>query len=163
MTFLPDVSVMSTVAHRGQTYLYGNQRLEAAMVAMFQRMRTKCSKSKVAALAFFDQGHDEYRTLYRKAQVYLPTGSMYESKTRNIPLDMFIEDANTKNSKHCWFTQAADLIAYAAFLKVKAARKELTDWQVENDLGNLYSFIPIEKINSRVSYAPPRDGILRMI
>ncbi len=84
-------------------------------------------------MTFFDQGHQEYRQLYRMAQVHLPTGSMLGSwgakATKNMPLDMFVKDANEKNSKYCFFTQVADIIAYAAFLKIKGERNELADWQ----------------------------------
>jgi hypothetical protein len=163
--FLPDASIMSVTANRGK-FLYGNDRLEACMYALFQRMRTKASIDKVNALTFFDQGHQEYRRLYRMAQVHLPTGSMLGSwsgaATKNMPLDMFVKDANEKDSKHCFFTQAADLIAYAAFLKIKHERNELIEWQATYKLGTLYDEIPKKLLNTRASFAWPRDAIVRL-
>jgi len=163
--YLPDNSVMSVAASRGR-FLYGHDRLEAALYALFQRMGRKCSVDNVNAITFFDQGHPEYRTLYRMAQVYLPTGSALggwpSGKTRNMPLDMFTKDGNEKNSKHCYFTQSADLIAYAAFMKIKGEHGGLTPWQ-DQFFRNCYDSIPAEMLNTRVSRAGPRDGIVRLI
>ena len=131
VSFLPNMSIMSACAQKhdgGGSMLYGNHRIEAAMICLFQRMRTKCIADGVNAMSYFDGEIPEYRKLYRKSQVHLPTGSRYGG-TRNLPLNMFFEDANIKNSKHCWFTQMADLVAYSAFLKIKSERNELTDWQ----------------------------------
>jgi hypothetical protein len=147
------------------SYLYGNERLEAALYALFQRMRRQCNARDVNAFVFFDQGHPEYRKLYRQAQVYLPTGSMlggWPGATRNMPLDMFVKDANEKNSKHCQFTQLVDLIAYAAFLKIKGENGVLEPWQAQYSYGNIYDSIPVQYLNDRASFAPPRDGIVRL-
>lgn len=165
MQFMPDEGILSASASRGK-YLYGHERIEAAMYALFQRMRRQCVANRTNAITFFDQGHPEYRTLYRQAQVYLPTGSALGGwmggLSKNLPLDMFTKDANEKNSKHCYFTQATDLIAYAAFLKLKGEQKKLLDWQDARKLNTLYDEIPIAKINTKVSFIPPRDGIVRL-
>ncbi len=164
ISFLPEASIMSACAQKhegGGSMLYGNHRIEAAMLALFQRMRTKCHYDGVNAMTYFDGEIPEYRKLYRKAQVYLPTGSKYGDTARNVPMDMFVKDANMKNSKHCWFTQTADLVSYAAFLKIKSERGELTDWQRKYDLGTLYDEIPAHLRNLKVS-SSPRDGIVRL-
>lgn len=159
--FIPDASVMTSVARREDgNVLYGRKRLEAALYALLQRMRKKCETSNINAITFFDQGHPEYRKLYRQAQVYLPTGSQYERGTRNLPLDMFTKDANEKDSKHCFFTQVADMIAYSAFLKIKSERGELEDWQQACSLHNLYNSLPNRLLNTRVSNTG--DGIKRL-
>ncbi len=132
------------------------------MVALFQRMRTYCDKNQRVALTFFDRGHPEYRTLYRKAQVFLPTGSLFGTRTRNLPLSMFFEDGNDKDSKHCWFTQTADIVAYVAFLKVKSERRDLTPWQVKYNWSAAYDEIPATLINTNVSRGVIRDGIVRL-
>lgn len=114
---LPPASIMAASAKRGVSTLYGRTRLEAALYALLQRMRMQSLKREVNAMTFFDQGHPEYRKLYRQAQVYLPTGSNRTDgweqgqTSKNLPLSMFFKDANEKNSKHCHFTQIADLIA----------------------------------------------------
>ncbi len=156
--FLPESSVMTASTNRGR-FLYGKDRLEAALTALFQRLRNKCIDSNVNAITFFDQGHPEYRKLYRQAQVYLPTGSKYGSSTRNLPLSMFTKDGNEKDSKHCLFTQTADLVAYSAFLKLKGERGELEAWQKKLRLENLYDSIPAKLLNIAVSHSG--DGIVR--
>ncbi len=162
MDFLPDEGVMPVAATKGRL-LYGHDRLEAAMYALFQRMRRKCVADNTNAITFFDQGHPEYRKLYRMAQVFLPTGSAMggwkDSAHKNMPMDMFTKDANEKNSRHCFFTQAADLIAYAAFLKIKGEHQHLTDWQAEHGFNQIYESVPKAKINTKVGNATPRDGI----
>jgi len=115
--FLPQPSVLSVVSGPG-SILYGHSQLEASLIALFQRMRTSCERSERLGLVFFDEGHGEYRQMYRKARVYLPTGSRVHNwgsgtATKNLPLDNFVKDANFKDSRHCLFTQLADIIAYA--------------------------------------------------
>lgn len=162
---IPDAVVMSTSASRGDS-IYGNERLENALHKLFQRMRLQCVARDTNAIVFFDEGHPEYRKLYRKAQVYLQTGSRLGAwnngrSTQNLPLDMFFKDGNEKSSKHCFFTQAADLVAYAAFLKRKHEVGELTDWQKAYNLGTLYDELPAANRNLRVQGRAPRDGIVR--
>jgi hypothetical protein len=62
INFLPDEAVMSVTAPKPR-YLYGHDRLEAAMYALFQRMRRKAVADNTNAFTFFDQGHPEYRRL----------------------------------------------------------------------------------------------------
>ena len=166
VSFLPDKSIMSVSCSRDKE-LYGHERLEAAMLALFQRMRRKCTFDKANAMTFFDQGHPEYRALYRKAQVYLPTGSkvgawMSGDQSKNMPLDMFVEDGNEKDSKFCQFTQLADLIAYSAFLKIKAERGELEQWQLNVNAGNIYDSVPKRLLNLAASGKQPKDAIVRL-
>ena len=56
---LPDAWVMSVACHKS-SQMYGNRRLEAAMYALFQRMRRKCVKADVNAMTFFDCVIPEY-------------------------------------------------------------------------------------------------------
>ena len=48
---LPDGCILSAASTRSN-HLYGSDRLEAAMYALFQRMRTQCSYRKVNAIVF---------------------------------------------------------------------------------------------------------------
>ena len=166
--FLPDASIITICSRRDGRPLYGMTRLEAALHALFQRMRRQCVSRITNALVFFDEGHDEYRKLYRRAQIYLPTGSQVigtgwggGQSTTNYPLDMFTKDGNAKTSRHCLFTQLADLTAYAALLKVRAERNELTDWQERYSLGNVYDHLPTRQINHQATARYP-DGIVRL-
>jgi hypothetical protein len=126
----------------------------------------KCVADKTNAITFFDEGHPEYRRLYRRAQVHLPTGSALgrweDGNSKNLPMDMFTKDANEKISTYCYFTQAADLIAYAVFLKIKGEYNQLTDWQSKHGFNQLYESIPKSKINLKASNVVPRDGIVRL-
>src|ERR1051326_131902 len=166
VNFLPNASILSCVAKR-PTFMFGNERLEAALHALFQRIRKQCIARDVNAIVFFDQGHPEYRKLYRKAQVYLPTGSQFGgwpsgAQSVNLPLDMFTKDANEKNSRHCLFTQLADLVAYSAFLKIKSEQTALEPWQGQYSYGNIYDSVPRALLNTRASAMTPRDAIVRL-
>jgi hypothetical protein len=97
--FLPDASIITICSRRDGRPLYGMTRLEAALHALFQRMRRQCVSRATNGLVFFDEGHDEYRKLYRRAQIYLPTGSQVigtgwggGQSTANYPLDMFTKE-----------------------------------------------------------------------
>jgi len=72
--------------------------LEVLLYALLQRMRTACNRSRRNGIVFFDEGHGEYRKLYRRARVFLPTGSMFGgwrggAQTQNMPLDNFTKDS----------------------------------------------------------------------
>lgn len=155
--FIPPESIITVVGTRGRS-MYGHERLERVMYALFQRMRRQCEGRKVNAMAFFDEGHPEYRALYRKAMVHLPTGSRFGGD-RNLPLDMFVKDGNEKNSKHCLFTQLADMIAYAALAKVRHERGELAPEQEAIGLHTLHDGLPQVLKNLRAGGA---DGIVRI-
>lgn len=90
INWIPNASVITVVGQRGYQ-MYGHDRLERVMYAFFQRMRNQCVARSVNAMTFFDQGHPEYRRLYRRARINLPTGSMFRLATRNLPLDMFVK------------------------------------------------------------------------
>jgi hypothetical protein len=163
--FLPDNSVITVVGTRSSN-LYGHSRLEALVVALLQRLRRACVANQRTGLIFFDEGHGEYRKLYRKAKAYLPTGSdrggWADGKlSKNLPLDNFTKDANIKESEHSFFIQLADLVSYAAFLKVKGETESLSEWQAALDLGRLYQTVPVRVLNTSASRADPL-GIVRL-
>ena len=165
LQFLQDEAVISVIGNRGSN-LYGHGRLEALLYALLQRMRTACISRKRNGFVFFDEGHSEYRTLYRKAQVFLPTGSMFGgwgtgATSKNLPLDNFTKDGNFKDSRHCFFTQLADLIAYAAFLMAKDEQGRLEPWQNRFNLGALYGSIPHKVLNTRANKKDPL-GVVRL-
>lgn len=155
--FVPDESVITVVGSRGPQ-MYGHERLERVMYALFQRMRRQCVERKCNAMAYFDQGHNEYRKLYRKAQLHLLTGSRFGAP-RNLPLDMFVKDGNEKNSKHCLFTQLADLISYAALARVRHEKGVMEQTQQDIGLQYLYDGLPKRVKNLKAGGA---DGIVRI-
>lgn len=162
--FLPDNSVITVMADPGSS-LYGATRLEACLHALFQRMQRACQANRTNAMTFFDEGHGENLAIYRKARVYLPTGSMLggwaEGRSRNMPMENFFKDGNFKDSKHSLFIQAADLIAYAAMLCRKGELGTLTPWQAHAGLGGAYDGIPESVLNLRASTHDPK-GIVRL-
>ena len=155
--FIPPESVITVVGSRGPQ-MYGHERLERVMYALFQRMRRQCIGRNCNAMTFFDQGHNEYRKLYRKAMVHLPTGSRFGA-ARNLPLDMFVKDGNQKDSKHCLFTQLADLISYAALAKIRFENGVME--QTQQDIGpqHLYDGVPSVIKNLKAGGA---DGLVRL-
>lgn len=158
-TFLPPASVITVVGERGQE-MFGHERLELVMHALFQRMRRQCDARSANAMVFFDQGHAEYRALYRRAMVNLPTGSRFGAP-RNLPLDMFVKDGNEKNSANCLFTQLADLIAYAALAKRRHERGMLDPTQEANGLHTMYDALPAAVRNLKAS-GQFGDGMVRL-
>ena len=157
LSFLPDASIMSVSGQRGRT-LYGKERLLRVMHALFQRMRLQCMARKVNALTFFDEGHPEYRALYRQAQVFLPTGNR-QGETINRPLDMFVKDGNMKDSKFCHFTQIADLVSYVVLHKMRVERPQADSAMPE--IAALHHLIPQRVLNTKVANRPA-DGIKRL-
>lgn len=159
IAFVPPESVITVVGSRGPE-MYGHARLLRVLHALFQRMRRQCEARRVNAMVFFDEGHNDYRDLYRRAMVNLPTGSIFGG-TRNLPLDMFVKDGNMKNSRHCVFTQVADMMSYAALSKIRHERGEMLAEQSTNHLQTLYDAIPMGIRNLRAS-SGSADGIVRM-
>ncbi|MDE3081119.1 MAG: DUF3800 domain-containing protein, partial [Paracoccaceae bacterium] len=165
LSFLPNRSIFSICATRGYQ-LYGHDKLEACLNAAFQRIETQNKLTGQTSLLMFDEGHGEYRTLFRKACRYLPTGSRTGSwadgrSTANKPLSTTIEDVNFKDSRQSHFIQIADMIAYATLLKVKSERGALTDKEKRLHLGTLHDAIPRNLLNTRVETGG-RDGIKRL-
>lgn len=165
LDFLPSQSVFSVTCERGYQ-LYGYTRLEATLYATFQRMQRKCEGDKQAALVFFDEGHGEYRRLFRRAKRHLPTGSKQGawadgSSSKSMPLTHMLKDANFKDSKQSLFIQIADLVAYATLEKRRGelgrqSEKERVLW-----LASLHDQIPRRVLNTRVDYNSS-DGIKRL-
>jgi hypothetical protein len=165
LSFLPDMSIVSVTGTR-QSKLYSHSKLEALLYALLQRMRTACHKNQRTGLVFFDEGHGEYRKLFRRAQVHLPTGSSYGGWgsggfSKNLPLDNFTKDGNTKDSRYSHHIQLADLVSYAAFLKRKAEVGALAPWQKVLSLGDLYDAIPIRVLNTKAN-TKDHQGFVRL-
>jgi len=165
MGFIQSLGII-TVVGTDKSHLYGHTRLEAVLYALLQRMRTACNKTQRAGMVFFDEGHGEYRKLYRKALVHLPTGSNRGdwgdgAATRSIPLDNFVKDGNTKNSTHSFYIQLVDLVSYAALLKIRGEQGRLAEWQQELELNTLYDAIPRSALNTLASSRDPQ-GIVRL-
>lgn len=161
MDFLPDASLLTAYA-TDKTRYAGEVGIGACLIALFQRMRTQCSKRRTNGLVFFDEGHSEYLRAFRKAQKFLPTGSKFGGWNgkgyKNIPLSMFPQDANFKSSEFSYFLQMADLVAYAARIKLEYEKGALAAKRVGRKHHELYDALPSSVINLE-STRYRKDGI----
>ena len=164
--FLQPSSIISVCSHR-QSSLLGRGRLEAALIGLLQRMRTATERAQRNAMVFFDQGHAEYRNLYRQARHFLPTGSALNDwgnghRSRNLLLSMFTKDANFKESHQCHFTQLADLLSFAVLAKIRHERGTLPPGQMQLSCHTLYDAVPSNVLNLHVTLKDRDRGILRL-
>jgi hypothetical protein len=162
LTFLDPGSILTTHATT-RSSLYGTQGFEAGIVTLLQRMRSQCDAENRNGMVFFDEGHDEYINMYRRAVRHLQTGSAHGiwghgGASKNIPLAMFTKDANIKRSHYSYFIQAADLVAYSALQKVKQEVGILNAKRVQRLHHTLYDAIPKASINLAVTRRR-QDGI----
>lgn len=165
LDFLPPSSAFSVCASRSYR-MYGHRKLEASLHALLQRLEKQAKSQDALYQLFFDEGHNEYRRLYRKACVHLPTGSALGGwpgggLSRSLPLQSTIKDANFKDSKFSHFVQIADIVAYATLLKARAERGALSPKEVRLGTGNLHDEIPRSILNTRVVRGGT-DGIVRL-
>ncbi len=163
--FLQPMSIISVCAKRS-TNLYGHSRLEGTLFALLQRMRTATERSGRNAFVFFDEGHGEYRKIYRRARIFLPTGSALggwsAGKVKNMPLTSFTKDANIKQSEHCFFTQLADLLSFSVLSKIRHENGKLPPVQAPLGTHTLYDAIPANVLNLKASSSDPTRGIVRL-
>jgi hypothetical protein len=165
LSFLPDRSIFSVYATRGAA-LYGNRKLDAALYAAFQRIERQNQAQRERCIIFFDEGHSEYRSLYRKACVHFPTGSRLGgwgsgARSVNMPMISTIEDANFKDSKTSHFIQIADMVAYATLLKARGECGALSERESRNRRDAMHDAIPRNVLNTRV-VTGGNDGIVRL-
>ncbi|WFU33065.1 DUF3800 domain-containing protein [Bradyrhizobium brasilense] len=156
LDWLPNGAIMSASA-TDNSELMGHRGIAACLLGLFQRIRNDCNHRKVNALMFFDEGHSSYIRLYRMAQKYLPVGSKLGGweggkRTKNLPLSMFPKDANTKSSELSYFLQVADLVSYAARLKLENERGSLAAKRIARDHHKVYDSIPIAKLNRLATF-----------
>ncbi len=72
-----------------------------------------CSSSDDQGLIIADNTNGEdLRKLTRKMRSYNPIPSKYQSEPRNIPINRIIEDPVFRDSRHSYFIQIVDVIAY---------------------------------------------------
>lgn len=159
ISFLPSASIM-TVAARDDSALFGWRGVEAAFMALMQRIRSHCEdrNENRNGMLFFDEGHDEYVKYFRRACVYLPTGSL-SGNTRNLPLSMFTKDGNFKKSHFSYFIQIADIVSYAALQKMRFETGVLNAKRVQRGHHQLYDRLPAMTVNLAVTRLR-RDGIV---
>jgi hypothetical protein len=163
LTWIPEKSIMTTYA-TDTSELMGYEGIAACLFGLFQRIRNHCHHTGVNGMVFFDEGHKSYIRLYRMAQKYLPTGSRFGAwedgkLTRNLPLSMFPKDGNLKTSDLSYFVQVADLVCYAARLKIEHERGNLAAKRVSRDHHTVYDSIPKAQLNLLATFKR-RDAIV---
>jgi hypothetical protein len=166
LSFLPDASIFSVVTTDPSYTLYGHTRLEAALYGGFQRIQRHCESERVSALVFTDEGHAEYRTIYRRACKFMLTGSNQGQwpeggRSRNMPLSCAFKDLNFKKSETSHFVQIADLVAYATLLKMRSEANSLSDKERNLGFGSIHDHIPRRVLNAAVD-RQTTDGIKRL-
>lgn len=159
--FLPDESIITAYA-TDKSKFAGEAGIGVCMLTLFQRTRSQCEARQTNGLVFFDEGHKAYISAFRKAQKYLPTGSALGSwggkATKNMPLTMFPKDANFKHSDLSYFIQLADLVVYAARMKIEYERGELAAKRVSRSHHEIYDSLPASVVNLRAT-KKRNDGI----
>lgn len=75
--------------------------------------------------------------------------------------ESFTKDGNIKQSQPSFFIQLADVVSFAALLKVCGEQGKLTDWQEALGLRDLHDHIPVKVLNTLASTADPQ-GIVRL-
>lgn len=159
--FLPESSIITVYAGEGSS-LMGQKGIRAAMLGLFQRIKRQCGND-THALLIFDDGHPEYVSWFRQATRYLPTGSNFSGwagkATTNIPLDMSPGDANLKASNQSLFLQVADLVVYAARLKIEYELGRLQEKRVKRGHGTIYDVVSADLINLAAT-GKRKDGLV---
>lgn len=150
---LSDISF--TVLARENSRLARQTGIHAGIMGLFQRMRRYCHENDRNGMVFFDGGHErEYTKLFRQAAVYLPSGR----DGTNLPLNMFLKDANFKVSDLSYFIQIADLVTYSANIKIQHEQGLMQAKRVRRAHHTLYDSIPNNVVNLNVT-TRRNDGI----
>lgn len=116
ITQLPGVRVFTASDQKS----YSDWLLER----LLNRLNVAMTRWDSRALFMPDDGHDEYRSSFRRLSTYNYIPSRYGTwdttklqRAKNIPLDRFIEDAMFKQSDSSYFIQLCDFVAYALLQK----------------------------------------------
>jgi hypothetical protein len=89
--------------------------LEIGWTFLLQRLERLGTKSGTEILIIHDEGESErIRKLARKSRRFGTAGSMFGGHL-NVPFTGLLDDPVSRNSRHSYFLQLADLVAYAAF------------------------------------------------
>lgn len=88
---------------------------EIAWTFLLQRLERLSTTDHTEVLLIHDEGEAErVRKLARKSRRFGTAGSMFGGHL-NVPFDGLLDDPVSRNSRHSYFLQFADLNAYAAF------------------------------------------------
>jgi hypothetical protein len=103
----------------GQFKLTSSEVFEKAWVTLLQRLSNASRELDTPLAVFHDEGeNDAVRRLVRRSRRHLVAGSMLGAGYVNIPMTKLVDDPTPRRSHQSYFTQLADLVAYAAFRSV---------------------------------------------
>jgi hypothetical protein len=107
------ISTFAIVINKGKLYEDVDPMVQA-WTFLLQRLET-LTRSQDQVMIIHDEGEpDTIRKLARRFRRFGTAGSLFGGY-RVLPFDGLIDDPVSRNSKHSYFLQLADLNAYAAF------------------------------------------------
>lgn len=90
-----------------------------AWESLLQRLERTSTKEGTRFVVIHDEGeNDAVRRWVRRARRYLTAGTAYGGGTIVAPASLLVDDPVARQSRHSYFIQVADLLAYAAFRSV---------------------------------------------
>lgn len=95
---------------------------------LLQRLSNASEQYDTPVGIFHDEGEDgTIRRLVRRSRRYLTAGSLHGVGQVDIPLTRLVDDPTPRRSHQSYFTQLADLVAYAAFRSVKPPGRRIAE------------------------------------
>lgn len=111
-----DVRAFAIVVDKERTRVTGNDCLHLAWETLLQRLRRTSQVEDQTLMIFHDNGeNDAIRKEVRKARRYLTSGSAWGTGTLTFALPHLLDDPVPRDSQQSYFTQVADMVAYAGW------------------------------------------------
>lgn len=154
-------SIITCAGPRG-CRVYDDHGPEAVLAALLQRLERSNAFTRHRGLLYFDDGHREYEEMSERALKSMKVGLYGRGGPwMNKPMRSFIERGSPRESHRCPFTQTADLVVYAARMKLAHEAGTILDWQRNHGLHEAYECLPPGVINRKATQKH-EDGIVRL-
>lgn len=135
----------------------GGDPMHYAWTYLLQRLETLTRKNQDEVMVLHDEGETEFiRKLARQRRRFGFSGSLFGGY-RKLPFYGLVEDTISRNSRHSYFIQLADLDAYAAFRRVvppPARTVQICPTTMWEELG------PAKFAPANMRAGGPSDGII---
>lgn len=130
--------------------------VEVAWFYLAQRLERACRGGLISLMVIHDEGDNaEVRRCLRRARRNLWTQEHYGGAYRRLPGLPLVDDPVPRQSHHSYFTQMADLVAYAAYSWVfPPGQSRVCTEAMWPELGDAIR----RKVNDRFG---PGDGVVR--
>jgi hypothetical protein len=115
--------VVDKSVHSGES---GAETTRRAWIYLAQRLSNACDQyHETSLMIIHDEGENrEIRRIRRKSRHFLTSGSGYRSGGyRRLPGLPLVDDPVPRQSHHSYFTQMADLVAYAGYRRAFPPRR----------------------------------------